>query len=273
MKQKSFLVATLFACFIFVPLQLAAAFSISKTYSGGNTNFGYRNILTASDSYSKNGSKYTYILNANNKTYVTALSSEQEVAEIIGKAWSYGDLSIYNQVSVEFLNYTIYTYYKCLSAKLVLPTTSFSKSYSQSGNFVLGLIPVTVKASVMVALAANGTCEANTTGVNFSLKPQGEAAATVQAGVGATCKYAGASAGAQGKLSIIKSQLLANTALNILTKKITAKIDWVNTLLNGYLGIYAEVYISKLKYTWSKVLAEFTAAQKTTNLYQGTASI
>jgi hypothetical protein len=222
---------------MFIVLDLQAL-SKSVTLNGGNSTFGFKATSSVSDSYTASGT-VAYKITPSSKATATLFNNSFDLFEgsdalefrrdrKVRKICSFKVAS----VSVYYNDSTVASGTQNLAVSLVKDGPGFTK------DFTVGLIPVTVTAKPSLSFGVKGTASATTTGCSLSAGvPYVDAAIKANGGVG-NSKVA--SAGIEGSLSLLYSELKPEIAMTYSTKKISYGVNWNTKSLNGTLSAYAK---------------------------------
>ena len=217
----------------------AYATSTSKTLSGGNSTFGYSATAGFFDSYTPSGTvayKITpsstvtaKILNNNFNLFSGSESLEFRRDSKIRKVCS---LSVAN-INVYYTDQVVISGNNNLAVALIKD----GPGYQTPPGFMVGPIPVVITAKPSLSLGVKGTANATTTGCALSAGvPYVDAAVKASGGVGCSL----ASAGVEGALSLLYSELKPGVSMNYGTRAIVYGVNWDTRTLNGNLSAYAK---------------------------------
>ncbi len=239
-----------------------SAFSVSRTFSGGDNNFGYSVYLNANDAFYNSGS-IRYKLYGRAQANAKVFNITREIADGYSTFYAYTNTNIRGTFALEFYNSTIWSYDRTIYANHTLSYAPFKKEVKfATPTFWVGPVPVTCEAGASASLAAVANAKNSPSSVTVAIYPRAELAAVANAGAG----IPGASAGVEGKLTIVKSELKAEATVTVSQRKVAYGVNWVNTTLSGTYGLYAK--LAEWKYTYT--LGSWSGYSKTTPLLSGT---
>lgn len=146
--------------------------------------------------------------------------------------------------------------------------------FDQSKTFMVGVVPVTVSASVSGSLGLGFEISSG----QLAITPAAGLSATVSAAVGAESKVAGASAGIKGDLTLLEISL--PITLKVYKESAAWKFSCTGALtietLSGTLSLFAEAYVklfgAKLSVEYSKKIFSWTGLSWTKTLFSTTGS-
>lgn len=213
------------------------ATSTSKTVSGGNSTFGYSATAGFSDSYASSG---TVAYKITPSSRVTAKLLGNSISLFSGsdslefrrdsKVRKVCSLSVAN-VSVYYNDQTVISGNNNLAIALIKEGPGYQQQ------FMAGPVPIIVTAKPSLSLGVKGTANATTTGCALSAGvPYVDAAIKASGGVGCSA----VSAGVEGALSLLYSELKAGISMNYNTRGIVYGINWDTRTLSGNLSAYAK---------------------------------
>lgn len=225
------------------------ATSTSKTISGGNTTFGYSATAGFSDSYASSGTvayKITPSSTVNakilNNSFNLFSGSESLEFRRDSKVRKVCSLSVAG-VSVYYNDQTVISGNNNLAVALIKEGPGYQQKFLIPGPIP---VPIIVTAKPSLSLGVKGTAKATTTSCELSAGvPYVDAAIKAAGGVG----NASVSAGVEGSLSLLYSELKTGMSMNYSTRAIVYGINWDTRTLKGSLSAYAKASV-KIPNPW-----------------------